>query len=112
MRRYFLQYLDKVEKEMNDDKTDLEKLRVEHLVQIEFMQHERFIHLIVTCLIAVLLIMTMIGFIVTKNLGLLIIIILFIAMLIPYIWHYFFMENNVQKLYTIYNKIVEKLSNR
>ena len=34
---------------------------------------------------------------------------LFLVLLIPYIKHYYFLENSVQKMYLIYNKL-EQLS--
>jgi hypothetical protein len=35
--------------------------------------------------------------------------ILLLALLIPYISHYYFLENNTQKLYKYYDRICEKL---
>ena len=55
------------------------------LIQIQFFQHERLIHLIVTALLALD--------------------ILFLVLLIPYIFHYYRLENGVQKLYEYYDKL-------
>ena len=41
--------------------------------------------------------------------GLYILAVLFLALLVPYIKHYYFLENSVQKMYLIYNKL-EQLS--
>ena len=56
MRKYlsnYLQYIDRLLKTRNI--SDINQLKAEHLRQIQFMQHERFIHLIVTVLFAILL---------------------------------------------------------
>ena len=59
----------------------------EHLVQVGFFQHERLIHLIVTVTFALL-----------EMLAILI-------LLIPYIRHYYILENEVQKMYGQYDRM-------
>lgn len=80
----------------------------EHLVQISFFQHERLIHLIVTITFALLEMiafgLSIVSF--TPGTGLLAIVIL--ILLIPYIRHYYILENEVQKMYRQYDKMVEK----
>lgn len=106
-----LNYIKYAEEMLEKEDTDFERLKAEHLVQIQFMQHERFIHLIVTCLFAVLMFICIFASLVTKNIAITIISVLFLLPIIPYVAHYYFMENNVQKLYDIYNRI-EKKTNR
>lgn len=86
---------------------DWAKIREEHLVQIGFFQHERLIHLIVTVTFALLemmsMCMTLVSF--TPFLGLLTVLLL--VLLIPYIRHYYILENEVQKMYGQYDRMVE-----
>lgn len=89
--------------------TDLSVLRRELLVKIGFMQHERLIHFLVTILFALLLFMCLIAFFVSGNMGMLAAALLMLALLIPYIAHYYFLENGVQRLYKIYDSVCEKL---
>jgi len=73
-----------------------------HLVQIAFFAHERLIHLIVTVLFAL---MTTIVFLYTFSnfsIPLLLLMILLMGLLIPYIKHYFLLENSVQDMYELY----------
>lgn len=84
-----------------------EELRREVLVQIQFFQHERLIHLIVTVTFAILTVMSVLGFVVTAQIGLLILTGMFLVLLIPYIRHYYILENGVQKLYQYYDEIVK-----
>lgn len=80
-------------------------VRREALTQISFMQHERLIHLLVTMLFALLFLISLSLFLYFRSAGLLLLTILLLALLIPYIAHYYFLENTVQKCYVLYNRI-------
>jgi len=84
-----------------------ENLRREVLVQIQFFQHERFIHLIVTVTFAILTVMSVLGFVATAQIGLLVLTGMLLVLLVPYIRHYYILENGVQKLYQYYDNIVK-----
>jgi len=79
----------------------------ELLVQIGFFQHERLIHLIVTITFALLTMMSVLGFLALVQPGILVLTILLLVLLVPYVRHYYILENGVQKLYTYYDKLVE-----
>ena len=84
-----------------------EELRREVLIQIQFFQHERLIHLIVTVTFAILTVMSVLGFVATTQIGLLVLTGMLLVLLIPYIRHYYILENGVQKLYQYYDSIVK-----
>ncbi len=90
--------------------TRMEHEKAELLVQIGFFQHERLVHLIVTVLFALMTILvflyTMLEFSVWAG----VLLLLLLALLIPYIKHYYLLENGTQKLYQYYDKL-EVLSN-
>lgn len=75
------------------------------LRRISFYQHERLIHLLVTLAFAIMFLMSMSVYLIVQGIGLLILSILFLILLIPYIKHYYFLENSVQELYRIYYKL-------
>jgi hypothetical protein len=75
------------------------------LIQIGFFQHERMIHLIVTVTFALLTIASLFVSFFYQALGLYLLILLFLVLLIPYISHYYILENGVQKLYEYYDKL-------
>ena len=81
----------------------------EHLVQIGFFQHERLIHLIVTVTFAILTLMSFVASLVVGMPALLALILLFVVLLIPYIMHYYTLENEVQKMYVQYDRILEQI---
>jgi len=81
----------------------------EHLVQISFFQHERLIHLIVTVTFAVLTLMSFVASLVVGMPALFALTLLFVVLLIPYIMHYYTLENEVQKMYAQYDRILEQI---
>ena len=111
MKKYFSEYIAAMLRALEDENSDFEKLKREMLVKIQFMQHERLIHFMVTILFALLMFMSLIGFFVSENLGMLAAAVLMLILLVPYIAHYYFLENGVQKLYSIYDKVCEKAEN-
>lgn len=109
IKKYFSEYIAAMLSALEDENSDFEKLKREILVKIQFMQHERLIHFLVTILFALLMFMSLIGFFISENLGMLAAAALMLILLVPYVAHYYFLENGVQKLYGIYDKICEKL---
>ena len=55
MKKYMLSIIEYYEEELKKEGSDKEKLSAELLTRIQFMQHERFIHLIVTVLFSLIL---------------------------------------------------------
>lgn len=95
-------------KERRAQAAEHKKARKGMLVQIGFFQHERLIHLIVTVTFALLTVGTLIASLLIQQLALYCLTVLFLILLIPYIRHYYILENGVQKLYRLY----EELSSR
>ncbi|MBD5470775.1 MAG: hypothetical protein HDR19_06620 [Lachnospiraceae bacterium] len=81
----------------------------EHLTQISFFQHERLIHLIVTVTFALLTVIALAIYCIACYMPMLPLIILLLVLLIPYIGHYYTLENEVQKMYVQYDTILDKM---
>lgn len=109
MRKRMIKYLKSIDTLINQQapSNDYDRIRKEHLIQIQFFQHERLIHLIVTCLFAVLAFAVFITLLFSFSLGLVVLFGLLLVLLIPYIRHYYFLENGVQKMYEQYDRIYE-----
>lgn len=88
---------------LTEKHNDKDKLKT----KIEFFQHERLVHLIVTFFVGISSINLLIGFIITENIGLGILFFTTLLLFIPYIFHYYYLENGIQKLYDLYFKIKE-----
>lgn len=89
------------------DREERQKKAKELLIQIGFFQHERMIHLIVTITFALLTMLSVLGFLALGQPGILVLVLLLLVLLVPYVRHYYILENGVQRLYTYYDKLVE-----
>ncbi len=87
---------------------NLEEVKKDHLIKISFMQHERLIHLIVTAVIGLILIMIFMAAVFTENYMLYMTTVVIIVIEIFYIRHYYLMENGVQRMYKLYDRLREK----
>lgn len=92
----------------SEEERDWEEEMQKHLVQIAFFAHERFIHLVVTVLFALMTTMVFLYTFHNFSIPLLLLMILLMGLLIPYIKHYFLLENSVQDMYEQYDKMQEK----
>lgn len=110
MKKYFGEVMASASDIAQCDKDGLIGKRDALSVKIGFLQHERLVHLIVTALIAVLLFISIAAYVLDGGLVLLPVIILLICLEVPYIAHYYFLENTCQELYTVYDAICRKIA--
>lgn len=96
----------------SDEEVNWEDEMQKHLVQIAFFAHERFIHLVVTVLFALMTTMVFLYTFSNFSIPLLLLMILLLGLLIPYIKHYFLLENSVQDMYEQYDKMQEKVGKK
>ena len=106
--RQYLAYVDQL-LESEDDGVDWEKEMQKHLVQIAFFAHERFIHLIVTVLFALLAFLVFLYTLNNFSVSMLLLIVALMILLIPYIKHYYLLENSVQHMYEQYDQMQQKV---
>ena len=108
MEKRILNYRKHIDELLMRDDLDWEAVIKEHLIQISFFQHERLIHLIVTITFAVLEVIVIGLCVVSFTLGVGLLAIALLILLVPYIRHYYILENEVQKMYWHYDQMVEK----
>lgn len=104
----YRKYMDELIVNLNDEEIDeeeRERLKREHLTQISFFQHERLIHLIVTVTFALLEIIAVLIAMSFPGISSLLLVLVILVLLIPYIRHYYILENEVQKMYVQYDKL-------
>ncbi|MCR5607454.1 MAG: hypothetical protein K6G26_00125 [Lachnospiraceae bacterium] len=113
MKRRILAYLifidNKIAEYKKEPPKSVEEIDTEisrHLIQISMFQHERLIHLIVTVLFAIITIFTILYNIICQNQTVFILIIALFVLLLPYIKHYYLLENGVQKMYLQYDEML------
>lgn len=104
MKEYMQEYIKNIDDYINKKQhKDLDKVLSEHLIKIQFFQHERLVHLLVTLFYAMFCIIFF-ALICLNIIFVPITIILFIF-LICYIFHYFYLENAVQYMYKQYDML-------
>lgn len=77
-----------------------------HYTQIQFIQHERFIHLIVTLFFAFLLVCCVAGSLAAPTPLFFLLDLILVILLAFYIRHYYRLENGLERWYKIYNQII------
>jgi cytochrome b subunit of formate dehydrogenase len=95
--------------ESNSPDTDWDSVLEDHLNQIRFFQHERLAHLIVTVAFGLFLVIIT-GFLLSSDdfytfTGIFLVFLILTITILFYIFHYFFLENSVHKLYDQYGEI-------
>ena len=110
MEKYLKQHEEKIKQALlgGDENTDWQALKEFHRTRIEFMQHERLIHLLVTLVFAVLLFISLGIAYGHPSVEILAVMSLLLVLLVPYIYHYFLLENGVQRWYRLYEEIDKK----
>ena len=114
-----IQYILDMLKKLSDYEKELlkmveagEPLSAEQLLSVRthigFFQHERLVHELVMILFALLTVGGILFVIVVPEIPVMLLDVLFFALLVPYVKHYYGLENGVQRLYDIYEKL-EKL---
>lgn len=91
-----------------DEIVDAESFKAELLREISFWQHERLIHLMVVMLFALITIAVLLVLLFYASIPLLLLFVLLMVLLVPYIKHYYVLENGVQTLYVIYEEITRR----
>ena len=91
-------YIKKTEKDIKNNEVNKDEL----LVVIKFFQHERLVHLMVTFFVGISSILFLIGFLLVENIYLFVLFLITLCLFIPYIFHYYYLENGTQKLYELY----------
>ena len=110
MKKYLYDYIKEICDILDSDKEIKQDFIKKHLIKIDFFQHERFIHLLVTLFYAVIFLIFMgLGYIHWIFLPIALILMIF---LICYVLHYFHLENGVQYLYKQYDKMLEKIDKK
>ena len=105
MKSEIKDYKEKILKEAQDGTADKKELAERLLVRIGFYQHERLIHLIVTMSFGVFFLLSLL--LLTVSVYFMALSGLLLVLLVPYIGHYYFLENSVQELYRVYYSLTD-----
>ncbi len=108
MTKYFRAYLAFLEKSLQNDNTDWQRLLQIHTQKIHDFQHERLAHLLVMILVALCTLACFLVIFITDKISIIPLALVLLVLLGFYIRHYYFLENKVQALYRYYDIIEQK----
>lgn len=113
MKKRIIGYRNHVDEILSDNKSrtnrQWQEILEEHLVQIGFFQHERLIHLIVTVTFAIMTVLSLFAPLLSGVCSLYAFTLMLLVLLIPYVFHYYTLENETQKMYAQYNEILKRV---
>ena len=107
MRKKILNYKEQVDEMLKNPPKDIDYAEEErkHLIQIQFFMHERLVHEIIMVLFALSTILVFIETVRTAEILFAILLVALLVLLIPYIMHYYVLENSVQYMYEQYDEM-------
>lgn len=112
MKERILNYMAYIDQLLADDagknEEDYERIMEEHKLQLTFFMHERLVHLLVTLTFALLAFATFYALVFVFQPGLVVLFIALLVLLVPYIMHYYLLENGVQKMYRQYDEMYKR----
>ena len=76
-----------------------------HRAQIGYLQHERLVHLLVTLFFGLSALLTLLVLVLHPRTLMGVLLLLLLALLAPYLVHYYRLENGVQRWYHLANEI-------
>ena len=106
------EHISKIDTIINEKNSkNIDKIIEEHLIKIQFYQHERLVHFLVTMLFAIMFLISFLYSLQNISLGILLLDLMFFSLLVPYIFHYYNLENSVQYMYKQYDELL-KIKNK
>ena len=82
-----------------------------HRTQIGYMQHERLIHLLVTLFFGLCTLLVLLFVVLHPRVPMGVLLLLLLALLVPYVAHYYKLENGLQRWYHLANEIESRAGN-
>jgi drug/metabolite transporter (DMT)-like permease len=76
-----------------------------HRAQVEYLQHERLVHLLVTLFFGLAALLTLLFLVLHPHVTIGVLLLLLLVLLVPYLVHYYRVENGVQRWYHLANEI-------
>lgn len=99
-------------KALEDPATDLDWLLSYHKSWIQFLQHERLVHLLVTLVLSLLFVIIFGISLFLPNPYFFILFTVLAVLLGFYVFHYYKLENGVQRWYSIYEELMININKK
>jgi Ca2+/Na+ antiporter len=82
-----------------------------HRTQISYLQHERLVHLLVLLFFGVCALLTLLFLVLHPQVLVGVLLLMLLVLLLPYLVHYYRLENGVQRWYHLANEIEARAGN-
>jgi hypothetical protein len=82
-----------------------------HRAQVGYLQHERLVHLLVTLFFGACALLTLLFVVLHPQVPMGVLLLLLLVLLVPYLLHYYRLENGVQRWYHLANEIELRAGN-
>lgn len=107
MRKRIIQYRKQIDERLANppEGINYEEEQRKHLIQIQFFMHERLVHEIIMVLFALVTVIVFLAAVMTEQPIFMILLAALLVLLVPYILHYFVLENGVQYMYGQYDEM-------
>lgn len=106
MRHYMTAYENYLKEFLKEPRQEeLSALRKETLVQLGFMQHERLVHFLVCMLVGLAFFIVLGLALYFRTVGLFLLDLMLLGLLVPYLLHYYFLENTTWRIYILCNQL-------
>lgn len=113
MKKRILAYVKKIDDLLADEtehsKKFWQKNAARHLEEMKYFEHERLVHLLVTLAFAIMTVFSVGVIVVSGAVYFAALTGLLLLLLIPYVNHYYLLENNVQKMHDQYVEMLARI---
>ena len=110
MRKRIQSYIKRIDQLLENppEGMDYAEEEQQHLIQIQFFMHERLVHELIMILFALVTVLDCLVLVWNPQLLYAVLLIALLVLLVPYILHYYVLENGVQYMYEQYDKMMQK----
>lgn len=117
MKKYIKEYMSKIDSFIANDLKDAQEDQIMNVLsefdrKLSWFCHERLIHLLVTLAFALFLLFEIYAAMSMLNLFSAVMSLILLCLVVAYVFHYYFLENSVQKMYRMRDTIDEELKSR
>lgn len=112
MNKFIIHHEDFMHNALEDPATNLDWLLSYHQSWLQFLQHERLVHLLVTLALSLLFVITFGISLFLPNPYFLILFAVLAVLLGFYIFHYYKLENSVHRWYAIYDELMLRINQK
>jgi hypothetical protein len=95
--------------EKNLSRNELQALLTHHNKQIQWMQHERLVHLIVMLFVCLFMLLSLGFAVINTSITTIVLTVLLLVLSVAYIIHYYRLENGVQRCYLLSGEIKKRM---